>query len=126
MRTRTFHLLAGVIGAFLLIGCGPSMVQVPSSEAIRGWMGRFLVSPDEIQGVYRNLDVDSLVFTYSSKVEGEAAFWSGLAEGMKGSRWAETARQGMVREYRRSYRKGEGDREWRRDESQQSDLRVSA
>ncbi|MFN7138945.1 MAG: hypothetical protein ACK4UN_06380 [Limisphaerales bacterium] len=107
MRARSLHLLAGVIGVFLLIGCGPSMDQVPSSESIRKRMGRFLVNPDDIQGVYRNLDVDSLVFTYSSKVEGEAAFWSGLEERLKDSRWTEADRLGAVREYRRSYRKGE-------------------
>ncbi|MBI5503988.1 MAG: hypothetical protein HY899_04255 [Deltaproteobacteria bacterium] len=74
-------------------------------------MGRFLVSADQIQGVYRNLDVDSLVFTYSSRVDGEAAFWSGLEAGLRSSRWTETVRRGAMREYRRSYPKGEGDAE---------------
>ncbi len=112
MRMHRIQVFAGLMGVILLSGCDfMSMEQVPSSEAIRGWMARFLVSPDQIHGVYRNLDIDSLVFTYTSKVDGEVAFWSRLEDGLQGSRWTEAERRGAMREYRRSYRKGEGDAE---------------
>lgn len=110
MRTCRIQVLSSVMTAIFLSSCDfISMEQVPSSEAIRGWMGRFLVSPDQVQGVYRNLDVDSLVFTYTSAAEGESAFWSTLEQNLHGSRWNESDRQGTLREYRRSYRKNEHD-----------------
>jgi len=100
------------MAVILLSGCDfLSMEQVPGPEAIRGRMGRFLVNPDQIRGVYRNLDVDSLVFTYTARVDGDAAFWYRLEEGLQGSRWIEAERRGAMREYRRTFREGECDAE---------------
>lgn len=108
-RIRPIFVLSA---ALMVVGCNLlSDEQVPSSEAIREWMGRFLVEADQIQGVYRNLDIDSLVFTYRSNVDEEAAFWGGLEAGLQDSRWNATLRRDALREYRRSYRKGEDDGE---------------
>ncbi|AUB84572.1 hypothetical protein [Candidatus Thiodictyon syntrophicum] len=112
MRGLRIHIFVGLMAVILLSGCDfLSLEQVPGPEAIRGRMGRFLVNPDQIRGVYRNLDIDSLVFTYTARVDGETAFWGRLEEGLQGSRWTETERRGAMREYRRSYREGECDAE---------------
>ena len=112
MRVSCVRVGLSLMAGVFLSGCDfVSMEHVPSGEVIRGWIQRFLVSPYQIQGVYRNMDIDSLVFTYTTKLDGEAAFWSGLQEGLQGSRWAEAELRGPVREYRRTYRKGEGDAE---------------
>jgi len=55
------------------------MERIPTEGDIRSWeaLRPFIVQADALTGVYQNLDVDSVVFTYRSKAS-EAEFWQEL------------------------------------------------
>ena len=43
------------------------MEYIPTNEQIHKWHGAFLIEPIEIHGIYANMDVDSALFSYTSK-----------------------------------------------------------
>jgi hypothetical protein len=79
---------------------------VPSSQVIEKWLGDFLVDADNIQGIYRNVDIDSLLFTYRTAINEERNFRNALSKKLQDSRWKETEGHGFI-EYRRRFEKGE-------------------
>ena len=83
------------------------MEQVPSTELIKNWVGAFLVDAENIKGVYRNLDVDSLVFTYHTSAQTEEDFCSALALSLEKSKWQRTSNSIDFIEFRRFFKKGE-------------------
>jgi hypothetical protein len=83
------------------------MEQVPSADLIEQWLGPFLVEADQIKGIYRNLDVDSVVFTYRTALATEQAFAEGLTRNLAASRWQRQTHTTAFIEYRRRFAKGE-------------------
>ena len=91
-----------------LAGCSlVTMEEVPSPELIKKWMGPFLIESDQIKGVYRNLDVDSMVFTYRTSVTTEERFLVSLASSLAGSTWQRETNAMAFIEFRRGFSKGE-------------------
>lgn len=51
-----------------LMACDPlGMEYVPTNEQIQEWHSAFLIEPILIHGIYANQDVDSVLFSYTSK-----------------------------------------------------------
>jgi len=100
------QLIFFVTGLFTCVIACMDMEVVPSSEVIEKWLGDFLIEADDIQGIYRNLDVDSLLFTYRTAVTEERDFRNALSMKLQDSRWKETEGHGFI-EYRRQFDKGE-------------------
>lgn len=70
-------------------------------------MGEFLIESGQITGVYQNLDVDSLIFTYSTAVKTKAEFEKALSSALQDSNWQRSTTDIAFVEFRRSFRKGE-------------------
>ena len=83
-----------------------SMETVPGPDVVKDWMGEFLVEADQIQGVYRNMDIDSLVFTYQTTAESEDAFWVALLSRLQGTGWLKSSSGATFREFYRIERSG--------------------
>lgn len=100
-----------VIGGLLcfpvisLTGCKS---RIPSCDDIRAQkaLTTFLVDDTSIRGVYQNVDVDSLVFTYKTSVAAEGDFWQQLVRSVKGSGWYELGPKGEVRQFERTSSRG--------------------
>ena len=77
--------------AVLSVACA-EMERVPASTEIQESqpLQPFLVSPVAITGVYQNLDVDSLVFHYTSRIRDETEFWRQLEQQAQSNGWAHT------------------------------------
>ena len=69
--------------ALLIITCAVasmscvSMDRIPSASEIRNWpaLEPFLVEAASVTGVYQNVDIDSVVFYYSTTLTAENVFW---------------------------------------------------
>jgi hypothetical protein len=86
------------------------MERVPSSSEIQNapvW-SQFLVEADDIRGSYQNLDVDCVVFSYSTGVQSADAFWQKLNSSLKGTSWKEIEPTGSVKRFERRFAKGKG------------------
>lgn len=106
-RTRQMLLFVGMLAA-TLGGCDAlNMDSVPDEKVIREWVGPFLVEADQIKGVYRNLDVDSLVLTYHTAAKTEKDFSDALSSALKNTRWKKAEDVTDLIEFRRSFKKGE-------------------
>lgn len=70
-------------------------------------MEPFLIEAGEINGEYRNLDVDSLVFTYRTAVQTESEFCGALSSALLGSKWERSIEVTDSIEFRRSVKKGD-------------------
>ena len=59
-----------------------SMDRVPSAGEIRRWpaLEPFVLQPAAVTGVYQNIDIDSVVFHYSTSLTAENEFWRTLKE----------------------------------------------
>jgi len=104
--TRT----AAILVAGAVLSCNvPEMERVPTEEEVRNWpvLEPFLASPAEITGVYRNLDVDAVVFYYRCNLPTEAAFWAQLEEQATAGGWTAGASSGQAyRTYQRLQARG--------------------
>jgi len=98
----TFILAVFVTGCTVI-----TMEETPTPEVIEKWMGDFLIEPDQITGVYRNLDVDSLVFTYKTESTTAPAFEDALSSALQNSKWRRSQNVTDCIEFRRSFQKGE-------------------
>jgi hypothetical protein len=65
------------------------MERIPADTEIREWpaLRPFLLHPSSITGVYRNFDVDAVVFHYESKITDEAQFWRRLRHQAQEAGW---------------------------------------
>lgn len=108
INQRTFRLIAIGLLTVTFAGCEfMSMETVPKPEIIKKWMGDFLIEPDQITGVYRNIDVDSLVFTYKTGVRTRPDFENALSSALQNSKWRQSTNVTEYMEFRRSFQKGE-------------------
>ena len=99
-------LSATALVATVLVGCKsrtPSPADIKAYKAVTP----FLIRETSIRGVYWNIDVDSLVFTYTTSIAVEEDFWQRLAERIKGSQWHELEPGGRIRQFERTLPRGE-------------------
>lgn len=84
------------------------MERVPSSDGIRNHkvLSPFLLEAVEIRGVYQNLDVDSVVFSYTTSVPSADQLWERLDSVLKDSAWREIDGSNSIRRYERRFSKG--------------------
>jgi hypothetical protein len=86
--------------------------RIPTEVDIRGWnaLQPFVAKGVKIQGVYQNLDVDSVVFQYAPAADSEAEFWRQVRERSVAAGWVEdneTPSVRAVRVFQRSTRRRE-------------------
>ena len=77
---------------------------VPSADEIQKWsaLQPFVIQPSSITGVYQNIDIDSVVFHYSTRLTDPTAFWRELHNQARSSGWvhlAAAAETNSSREY---------------------------
>ena len=94
----------------LLCGCNLSMERIPTSAEIKNnkVLSQFLIEADEVQGHYQNMDVDSVVFSYSTRVQPEDAFWQKLNASLQGTSWKAMQPIGAVHRFERRFARGKG------------------
>jgi hypothetical protein len=70
------------------VGCA-EMERIPTHTEIREWpaLQPFVLDPSSMTGVYRNIDVDAVVFHYESKITDEAQFWRQLRQQAHEAGW---------------------------------------
>ena len=66
-----------------------SMERVPTASEIREWraLEPFVLQPASVTGVYRNIDIDSIVFHYRANVTTEREFWRTVREQAAAAGW---------------------------------------
>ena len=59
-----------------------SMDRIPSASEIREWpaLEPFVLQPAAVTGVYQNIDIDSVVFHYTTNLTAEDEFWRTLQQ----------------------------------------------
>jgi hypothetical protein len=79
-----------------------SMSYVPTAEQVlaRKEFRPFLIEPSNVEGVYANADVDSVVFRYTTAAD-EPEFWRRIEWQIAGSSWVAVAPEGAVRRFQR-------------------------
>jgi hypothetical protein len=91
-----------VIGMVVVAGCDLlSKDRVPDAEEVRRFHSAFLVEETGIRGVYGNMDVDSVVFTYQTNAADETTFWDKLHEQVEARDWRLVDDQDSFRRYER-------------------------
>jgi hypothetical protein len=81
------------------------MEFVPDTEMIKRTLDMFLVRADQVEGIYGNEDVDSMIFKYRTSVQSESELRGALSIAIEGSEWRETSAGGEFLEYRRTLRR---------------------
>jgi hypothetical protein len=101
------ELVVGVV--FLVVSLASfdpmPMDYVPTAGLIKqhGGVQPFLQGAQDVQGVYGNHDVDSLVFTYRTQIAAPAEFWQRVDEAGEQAGWTPLTETGDVRRYERAY-----------------------
>ena len=93
--------MSGVLACTML-----TMGDVPSEELIRKWddIQPFIIEPTKITGIYRNMDIDAIVFKYST-VADKAKFWAHLQSNLQETKWKLIAETSESRDYERRFSK---------------------
>ncbi len=98
-----FFIMTGMLGCTML-----SMEDVPSEELIKKWdtIQPFIIEPSKIMGIYRNIDIDAIVFKYSTIADRDK-FWAHLKSNLQGTKWLLIAETSETRTYERRFSKGD-------------------
>lgn len=97
--------------ATLMSGCSfMSMEEVPSAPLIKKWdaLAPFLVKDRTIRGIYRNIDIDSLVFSYETSATDAKDFWISVEANVATTKWSVVKSTPMTRDFERRFGKGDG------------------
>ena len=97
-----FCIMTGMLGCTLL-----SMGDIPSEDIIRKWGDNkpVIIEPIKITGVYRNMDIDAVVFKYTTSVNKEN-FWTSLQSRLQETKWQLISEPSDFRTYERRFSKG--------------------
>lgn len=69
-------------------GCDAfKMDYIPSAAEITTSHGTFLVAPQAVTGHYANMDVDAVVFSYTSGTANPDTFWQSLDLAAESAKW---------------------------------------
>lgn len=91
-----------------MLGCTMlTMEDVPSEELIRKWddIQPFIIEPSKITGIYRNMDIDAIVFKYST-IANKDKFWTRLQSNLQETKWQLIAETSDTRTYERRFSEG--------------------
>lgn len=82
--------------------------DVPSEECIRRWKAvqPFMIEPRQLTGIYKNREIDAILFHYSTHAAAEQ-FWTSLQSNIQGTKWRIITETSETREYERQFSKGE-------------------
>ena len=106
MRIRHAARSSVVVGLLAVAGCGLlGKGYVPDAEEVRRFHSAFLIEETGIRGVYGNMDVDSVVFTYQTDAADEATFWGRLHQQVEAKGWRLVDEQDSSRRYERIIRR---------------------
>lgn len=85
-----------------------SMEDVPSEELIKKWdsIQPFIIEPIKITGIYRNIDIDAIVFEYST-IANKDKFWAHLQSNLQDTKWQLFAESSNYKTYERRFSKGD-------------------
>lgn len=85
-----------------------SMEDIPSEEGIRKWRSTrpFIIEPVSITGIYRNMDMDAIVFRYVTTLN-EDVFWERLQSGLRETKWWRVSNQPGTQTYERIFSKND-------------------
>ena len=96
--------IAAAVGILLvaIAGCDSEFTYNPTLEEIRThrWIESFVVDPSAVQGLYRNSDVDALLFRYSTSVP-RSTVWTRISEQTKRDGWTLMGEDEQLRTFRR-------------------------
>ena len=94
-RTQLWLSFASVVVVINLLFACIAMERVPSADEIQKWsaLQPFVIQPSSITGVYQNIDTDSVVFHYSTRLTDPTAFWRELHNQARSSGWVHLDRR---------------------------------
>lgn len=80
-----------------------SMDRIPSASEIREWpaLDPFVLQPAAVTGVYQNIDIDSVVFHYTTNLTTEDEFWRILQQQAASAGWQRVDRVASTRQLRK-------------------------
>ncbi len=83
------------------------MGDIPSEDIIRKWGDNkpVIIEPIKITGVYRNMDIDAVVFKYTTSMNKEN-FWTSLQSNLQETKWQLISEPSDFRTYERRFSKG--------------------
>ena len=96
-----------VVGGLLLLRS--PMTDVPDEREIRRYqrLKPFILEDETVTGIYRNHDVDSLVFTYRTRLDSPETFWRGLDNELVDSKWVQLEAKPLLRRYEKVIPRGD-------------------
>ena len=79
------------------------MDYVPTPPQLResNWYSEFIIDETNLQGIYGNQDVDSVIFTYATNIADETSFWTLLDKIARDHHWKALPVEDNVRRYER-------------------------
>jgi peptide methionine sulfoxide reductase MsrB len=82
--------------------------DIPSEACIRRWKAvqPFMIEPRQLTGIYRNREIDAIIFHYSTNAATEQ-FWASLQSNIQETKWRIVTETPETREYERQFSKGE-------------------
>ena len=87
---------------FPLVGCGIlSQDYVPSADQIKRSHSEWLIDHVDLKGVNRNMDVDSILFSYNTTSEDSATFWGEIHGNVITENWELIEESDQTRRYQR-------------------------
>jgi len=95
MRASNYLLVCLI---FAVVGCND---YVPKPAQITACHGTFLVAAKAITGHYANMDVDSVIFSYTSTAKDADAFWQALDSAATAAKWKCENKTAIERHYER-------------------------
>ena len=78
-----------------------NMEYIPEAGQLRANHSTFLIDDSNLQGVYANQDVDSVLFKYMSTAKNEEAFWANLNMNAQAGGWKHVEQQDTFCRYER-------------------------
>lgn len=86
---------------------GNLIEYVPSTKEVRSLLGPFLIKPERIRGIYKNTDIDSMVFIYYTTIKTREDFFKALSSTLNIYQWELWDNNSKFYEYRRRRQAGE-------------------
>lgn len=77
------------------------MDYVPTPSELREGWAEFIIDGTNLQGIYGNQDVDSVIFTYKTNIADEKSFWAHFDEVARDNHWNALPIEKEVRRYER-------------------------
>jgi len=77
------------------------MEFVPTPSELRVGWAEFIIDETNLQGIYGNQDVDSVIFSYTTNIADEKSFWALMNRRLRDHHWIALPVEDKVRRYER-------------------------